>query len=125
MPHSATAPITEIDDNYYVISTWPTGSRAFAAPGGAATDSSGNVYIADTRNHMIKKLSSAGVVLDVWGSKGSGPGEFNEPHDVVVGASTGNIYVADTGNSRVQVLASDGSFVRSIGGLAASAVITA
>jgi len=50
-------------------------------------------------------------VLD-WGRKGSGPGEFDTPHSVVVDKQ-GRVYVADRGNSRIQVFDGSGQFLKS------------
>ncbi len=49
-------------------------------------------------------------LVAVWGSRGTAPGEFNEPRDVAVDAE-GHLYVADTGNRRVQVFDSEGQFI--------------
>lgn len=43
----------------------------------------------------------------VWGEKGSGPGQFNEPRGLAVDA-TGNIFIVDSKNNRIQKLAPDG-----------------
>jgi tripartite motif-containing protein 71 len=50
------------------------------------------------------------ALLAVWGSDGSGPGQFHHPTGVTVGTD-GRVFVADGGNHRIQVLASDGTFV--------------
>ncbi len=43
---------------------------------------------------------------------GSGPGEFDQPHDISIGGSKNYVYVADPGsNSRVQVFDQDGNFI--------------
>jgi sugar lactone lactonase YvrE len=53
--------------------------------------------------------------VSAWGSQGTGPGEFNEPRDIVVDEE-GRLYVADTGNRRVQVFDSGGQFFASWNG---------
>ena len=65
-------------------------------------DSAGNVYVADTGNHTIRKVTPAGVVTTLAGLAGSlgsadGTGSaarFNYPAGVAVD-SAGNVYVAD------------------------------
>jgi sugar lactone lactonase YvrE len=87
---------------------------AFFAPAGVAVDSAGAVYVADTFNHMVRKISTAGVVSSVAGTA-TGPGSggfadgtgadarFNELKGVAVTA-TGTIYVADTVNDRIRTI---------------------
>jgi DNA-binding beta-propeller fold protein YncE len=78
--------------------------RTFMNPRGVAVYLD-EVYIADTQNHRILKLSAGGTLLASWGGPGagSGPDEFNYPREVAVD-DYGNIYVADAGNNRVQRL---------------------
>ncbi|OKP89213.1 fibronectin type III domain-containing protein [Paenibacillus sp. P32E] len=84
-----------------------SGLGEFCYPGGVAVDSNGNVYVADSSNHRIQKLTAATGVWSEWkksgGGSGSGLGEFNEPSGVEVDGD-GNVYVADMGNHRIQKL---------------------
>jgi tripartite motif-containing protein 71 len=71
-------------------------------PYGIAIDSSGHVYVADTRNNRIQKFTGGGMFVTEFGSFGNGNGQLDHPEDVALDAS-GNVYVADTGNHRIQV----------------------
>jgi sugar lactone lactonase YvrE len=75
---------------------------------GLACDAFGNVYAAEPSS--IRKTTSAGAQLGLWGSAGGGPGQLDLPMGLALDAA-GNVYVADTWNHRVQVFAPDGSFL--------------
>jgi DNA-binding beta-propeller fold protein YncE len=66
-----------------------------------ALDAQGNVYIVDSQNHRIQKLTPESTFIASWGSQGNGNGPFETPMDIAVDGG-GNIYVTDTGNHRVQ-----------------------
>ena len=97
-----------LGDNGPATSAWLYG------PLGVAVDSAGNLYIADSSNHRIRKVSD-GVITTVAGSgavfpsKGgfSGDGgpatsaQLDYPAGVAVDA-TGNLYIADSGNARIR-----------------------
>jgi sugar lactone lactonase YvrE len=102
----------------------PASNARFAAPQGVAVDSSGNVYVADTANHLIRKINSIGTVTTIAGgtngwSDGTGlSAEFSSPQALAVDTS-GNIFVADTGNHVIRKIAS-GGIVSTIAGLPGS-----
>ena len=81
-------------------------------PKSMAVDSNGYVYIADTNNNRIRKVSPDGVITTIAGQSAAGYGGDNGPatsaflrfpHGIAVDAS-GNVYVADTGNNVVRLL---------------------
>ena len=93
-----------------------TGSSArFNRPGAITMDSSGNLFVADTVNHLIRKINFAGVVTTVAGQPGTagsadGTGSaarFNRPYGITVD-SIGNLYVTDTSNSTIRKIISAG-----------------
>ena len=86
-------------------------------PLGVALDSDGTLYIADTYNHRIRKVTIDGTISTIAGSGESGfagdggPGtaaELSYPTSVAV-ATDGTLYIADTRNHRVRKLAADGT----------------
>ena len=80
-----------------------------------AVDASGNVWVVDSGNDRVQKLSPEGDYLSAFGSKGTGAGQFEEPWGVAINKSTGNVYVTDSSNNRVQEFSSTGAFIRTWG----------
>jgi len=87
----------------------PATSALLYLPSGVAMDSADNLYIADTYNHRVRKVSN-GVITTVAGSGTSGfsgdngsatSAQLNGPYRVAVD-SAGNLYIADSGSRRVR-----------------------
>ncbi|MCW3491324.1 6-bladed beta-propeller [Dethiobacter alkaliphilus] len=71
----------------------------------------GRIYVSDTNNHRIQVFTEDGTLLQMFGQRGMGEGEFLYPYGIVVGPE-GNLYIADMYRRDIQVLTPDGEFVR-------------
>ncbi|KRB79180.1 hypothetical protein ASE07_05765 [Noviherbaspirillum sp. Root189] len=99
------------------------GSNAY----GVAVDAAGNVYVADTSNHVIRKVTPEGVVTTIAGmaaATGSADGNgtaarFNAPRGITIDPA-GNLYVADTNNHTIRKITPAGA-VSTIAGKAGEA----
>ncbi len=104
-------------------------SAKFSNPIGICVDKDGNVYVADTYNNVIRKITTSGVVSTYAGKQDSsgivtyfgyvdGPdstAEFFAPTSLSIDAS-GNIYVADEGNNVIRKIWAIGDSVSTIAG---------
>lgn len=91
----------------------PVASAKFYHPYGVAVASDGTVYIADTYNNRIRKVSGGNASTLAGSSSGNADGvgaaaSFSQPMDLVV-SKAGTIYVADRGNSRVRSVTTGGT----------------
>jgi sugar lactone lactonase YvrE len=97
----------------------------FNFPSGVAVDSEGNLFVADTENHTIRKIlpsESVSTLAGLAGSSGGADGigsaaRFDSPSDVAVDPS-GNLYVADTDNHTIRKVVPSTGAVTTLAGLA-------
>lgn len=114
--------IRKIDSHGTISTVAGTGEEGRSGDGGSATearlnrphgvaiDDSGNIYIADTENHLVRRVDASGTITTFAGTGDAGysgdggaatDAQLDEPHAVAVDP-TGNVFIADTGNRSVR-----------------------
>lgn len=91
-------------------------SASFRAPAGLAVDAAGNVFVADSGNHVIRRIAAGTGEVTTWAGSGAagyanglgGVAQFNNPRGMAIDAA-GHLLVADTGNHVVRRIAPDGT----------------
>jgi streptogramin lyase len=125
---AVSAVAVDADDNVYVLQrgepqilvfdstgkyTRGFGQGLFKVPHGLRFDAEGHLWTTDNGNHVLRKFTRDGKLVQTVGSEGkpsSGKEGFRAPDDLVFDRQ-GNMYVADSGNGRIVKLTADGSFV--------------
>jgi sugar lactone lactonase YvrE len=93
-------------------------------PYGVAVDSTGNIFIADTTNHRIRKVSTSGIITTIAGNGSGGfsgdggpatSAQLYYPNGVAID-SVGNLFIVDTRNSRIRKVSASGIITTIAGG---------
>jgi sugar lactone lactonase YvrE len=99
-------------------------SASLASPSETAVDEAGNLYIADTNNHSIRKVDAEGVITTVAGTGAPGFGgdgdnattaRLNSPYGIAADRR-GNVFIADTYNHRIRKLDLAGGTITTVAG---------
>ncbi len=102
-------------------------AASFSGPSGIAVDNAGNLYVADTLNHTVRRITTSGAVSTIAGMAGvsgavDGAGadaRFYGPQGLALDGA-GNLYVADTNNCTIREIATSTGVVTTVAGLAGS-----
>jgi len=85
--------------------------KHFGRPTDIAWLPDGTFFVSDGYdNSRVVKFDKNGKFLTAWGTKGTGPGQFNRPHSIAVDANR-RVYVADRLNARIQIFDENGKFI--------------
>lgn len=93
-------------------------SAFFWQPNDVLVGPDGSIFVAEghssaaTANARILKFDAAGRLLRTWGTKGSGPGELDQPHALAMD-SQGRLFVGDRSNNRIQIYDQEGKLLDS------------
>ena len=85
----------------------------FFQPNAVQVAPNGDIFVVEGHassagaNARVLRFDKAGTLLMSWGRKGTGPGEFDQPHALAMD-SRGRLFVADRGNNRLQIFSSTG-----------------
>jgi tripartite motif-containing protein 71 len=86
----------------------------FQSPGGIAVDRLGNLYVADSYNHRVQRITPAGDVA-ATGERGTRPGQFLNPQGITVDEEL-RFYVVEQGSHRLQAFTPHGEYLGAWGG---------
>jgi streptogramin lyase len=86
----------------------------FYQPNDVVTAPNGDIFVAEGHggsNSRILKFNKDGKLIAIIGKKGTGPGEFDQPHALAFD-SKGRLFVGDRSNNRIQILDQQGNFIQ-------------
>src|SRR5215471_653350 len=91
-----------------------SGPDLFDQPTDVVVAPNGDIFVTDShrngKNNRVVKFDRNGKFIKEWGHKGSGPGEFSEPHTIAMD-SRGRLFVGDRENNRIQIFDQNGKFL--------------
>ena len=73
------------------------------------------LYVVDSGNCCVQKVTTTGKAISTFGTRGSGNGQLSDPRGICFDKD-GHIFISDSGNNRVSVFAGDGTFLYHING---------
>jgi DNA-binding beta-propeller fold protein YncE len=112
--------VFKFDPNGKILMTLGTagvsgsGPGLFDQPNDVVVAASGDIFVTDSHrngaNNRVVKFTKDGTFIKAWGRKGSGPGEFSEPHTIALDAQ-GRLFVGDRENNRIQIFDQEGRYL--------------
>jgi len=91
----------------------PANPSSFYQPNDVITNAAGEIFVAEghgSSHARISKFDRTGKFIKAWGTRGTGPGEMDQPHALAFD-SRGRLVVADRSNNRLQIFDQDGNLL--------------
>jgi len=94
----------------------PADPSSFYQPNDIITNAAGEIFVCEghssgaTASARISKFDKNGKFIKEWGKRGTGPGEFDQPHSFAWD-SKGRLFIADRSNNRIQIYDQNGTFL--------------
>jgi sugar lactone lactonase YvrE len=94
----------------------PADAASFYQPNDVITNDKGEIFVCEghssnaTAHARISKFDRTGKFIKAWGTRGSAPGELDQPH-ALAWDSKGRLFVADRSNNRIQIFDQDGTLL--------------
>ncbi len=91
----------------------PANPSSFYQPNDVITNAAGEIFVAEghgSTHARISKFDRTGKFIKAWGTRGTGPGEMDQPHALAFD-SRGRLVVADRSNNRLQIFDQDGNLL--------------
>lgn len=97
---------------------------AFNGPSDVVVAKNGDIFVSDgeSSNARVVKFSKDGTFITYWGTRGSDPGQLQDPHSIALD-SVGRVYVANRINKRIEVFDPDGKYLNQLPQFGAPACI--
>lgn len=109
---------TDMQGRPAFIGAWGShgqGLMEFDTPRGLDVDADGNLYVVDTLNHRIQKISPEGTTITSWGYASREEGGLWLPYSVAIDRERDHVYITEPENARISIFDLSGQFLRSFG----------
>jgi DNA-binding beta-propeller fold protein YncE len=93
------------------VAEWKGPDPGFYGPRKIDIGSDQSLYVVDQGRTRVVKFDQNFKLLAIWGSKGTGDGQFDDPTSLTVDRASGKVYVADPRNHRIEIFDGNGKFL--------------
>ena len=99
-----------------LLDQWTWDDNVWGQAQGVAVSPTGDVYVSDMLDDVVRRFDSTGNLLGTWGAEDEGDGVLDGPRGLAYDPRTDELLVADHGNDRAAVFTAEGTYLRSVTG---------